>query len=59
MVSRRMRPFTLTAVDLGESDVVTVTSPEIQTCIVGAWRYTAMPGSIVAMSTSVRRIVRG
>lgn len=56
MLSRRVRPFTLTAVCVSESDVVTVTSPQTTT-IVGAWAYTATLWSIVQMSTRIRRIV--
>lgn len=54
-LSRHMRPFTQTAVSVSESDVVTVTSPEIQTCIVGDWAMILT--RIVEMSAKVPGIV--
>ena len=53
MLSRYMSPFTFTAVSVNDSDVVTVRSPLIHTCVVGVWPE-ATPESIVQMSASIR-----
>lgn len=52
-----MCPLTLTAVSVNESDVVTVSSPEIQTCTVGGWPYMMTLRSNVEMSAKLRSIV--